>query len=85
MKNWGWKNPLNSFLELVNTVERYAASFNKNQIVTAVNDIPPRAQACIESDEGAFDYKLKSFKKRLTRIFFIADIFPQMSYIRKYK
>ena len=55
----------NSLPELVNTVEKYAASFNKDQIITAVNDILPRAQACIEFDGGAFEYKLKSSKKRL--------------------
>ena len=57
----------NSFPELVNTVERYAASLNKDQIITAVNDILPRAQTCIESDGGEFEYKLKSFKKKLNR------------------
>ena len=41
------------------TVERYAASFNKYQINTAVNDILPKTQTCIESDGGAFEYKLK--------------------------
>ena len=54
----------NSHPELVNTVERYATRLNKDQIITAVNDILPRAQACIGSDGGAFEYKLKSFKKR---------------------
>ena len=34
-----------SLPELENTVERYAASLNKDQIITAVNDILPRAQA----------------------------------------
>ena len=52
----------NSLPELVNTMERYSAS-----IITDVNDILPRAQACFESDGGAFEYKLKSFKKRLNR------------------
>ena len=61
------KDPLNSPPELVNAVERCAASFNKDQIITAVNDILPRAQACIKSDGGAFEYKLKSFKKRFIR------------------
>ena len=61
------KNPPNSLPELVNTVERYAASLNKDQITTAVNDILPRAQACIKSDGGAFEYKFKSFKKRHNR------------------
>ena len=56
-------NPPNSLPELVNTVERYAASLNKYQIITAANDILPRALACIESDGGAFEYKLKSFQK----------------------
>ena len=55
----------NSLPELVNTVEGYAASLNKDQIITPVNDILPRAQACIKSDRGAFEYKLRSFKKRL--------------------
>ena len=35
----------NSLPELVNTVERYTASLNKDQIITSVNDIHPRAQA----------------------------------------
>ena len=51
----------------MNNVERYAVSLNKDQIITAVNDIIPRAPAYIESDGGAFDYKLKSFKKKLNR------------------
>ena len=59
------KKPPNSLPELVNTVERYAASLNEDSIITAVNDILLRAQACIESDGGAFEYKLRSFKKRL--------------------
>ena len=42
--------------ELVNIVEIYAASLNKDQIITAVNNILPRAQACIKSDGGAFEY-----------------------------
>ena len=57
----------NSVSELVNSVERYAASLNKHQIIAAVNDILARALACIESDGGAFEYKLKSFKKKLNR------------------
>ena len=62
------KNPPNSFPGLVNTVERYAAILNKDQIITAaVNDILPRVQAYIESDGGAFEYNLKSFKKTLNR------------------
>ena len=59
----------------MNTVKRYAASLTKDRTTTAVNDILPRAQACIEFDEGAFEYKLKSFKKRLNRKFFNADIY----------
>ena len=57
----------NSLPDLVSTVERYAASLDKNQIITAVNDILPSAQACIESVGGVFEYKLKSFKKILSR------------------
>ena len=58
------KNPPNSLPELVNTVDRYAASLNKDQITTVVNDILPRAQSCIESDGRTLEYRLKSFKKR---------------------
>ena len=54
----------------MNTVERHAAGLNRDQIITTVNDILQRPQACIESDGGAFEYKLKSFKKRLIRYFF---------------
>ena len=35
------KNPPNSLPELVNTVERYDASLNKDQIITAVNAMLP--------------------------------------------
>ena len=52
-----------------------AASLNKEQIITDVNDILPRAQAFIESVGGAFDYKLKSFKNRLSRSFFYCGYF----------
>ena len=46
MDYWFWsvclvelkKNPPNSLPELVNTVERYAACLNKDQVSTAVND-----------------------------------------------
>ena len=57
----------NSLPELVNTVVTYAASLNKDQNITAVDDVLPWAQAWIESDVGAFYYKLKSFKKILSR------------------
>ena len=63
------KNPPNSLPELVKTLERYAASLNKDRIITAVNDILPRAQACTESDEGAFEYELKSFKMLMLIIY----------------
>ena len=59
--------PLNSLPKLVNTVESYAASLSKDQIITAVNDILQRAQVCIEFEGGAFEYQLKSFKKILDR------------------
>ena len=58
----------------MNTVERYAASLNKDQIITSVNDILARAQACIESDGGTLEYKMKSFEKKLHRKFVITDI-----------
>ena len=62
--------PSNFLPELVNTIEGYAASLNQDQIITAVNDILPRAQACIESDGGALEYKLKSLNKRQSFIFY---------------
>ena len=49
--------------ELLYTVETYAASLNKDEFITTVNDILLRAQACIESGGGAFENKLKFFKK----------------------
>ena len=57
----------NSLPELVNIVERFAASLSKDQIITTVIDILPRAQACIVSDGGAFQYKLKSSKRKFNR------------------
>ena len=82
LDNWFWsvclvelgKNLPNSLPELVNTVERYAASLNNYQIITAANEILHRA--CIESDGRAIEYKLESFKKDLIfnlllRIFFL--------------
>ena len=90
MDYWFWsvclvelrKNPSNSLPELVNTVARYTASLNTDQIITAVNDIPPRARACIEYDGGAFEYKLKYLKKRLNRYFVLGIFFPEVSNIR---
>ena len=63
LDNWFWsiclvelrKNTSNSLPELVNSVERCAASLNKDQIITAVNDILPKAQTCIESDAPPSD------------------------------
>ena len=68
--------PSNSIPELANTAETYAANLNKDQIITAVNNILPRVQVCIESNRRAFEYKLKLFKKKCNRYFCIADIFP---------
>ena len=75
--DWFWsvilvelrKNPPNSILELVNTIESYAASLNKDQIITDVNDILPRAQT--------------SFEKKLIVIFLFRILFPQMFNIRQ--
>ena len=50
---------------MVNTMKICAASLNKDQIITAVNDILPRAQACMKSDGRAFEYELKSVNKIL--------------------
>ena len=86
MDYWFWslclvefrKNPPNSLPELVNTVERYATSLNKDQIITAVNDILQRAQAF----EGYLSTNGNSSRKGLIIIFFTLRIFfPQMSNI----
>ena len=60
----------------------YASSLNKDEIITAVNDILLRAQSYIESDGEVFEYKLKSFKKRLNRYFFIVTIVVTHSLLR---
>ena len=67
------KNLPNSLPELVNAEEKYTANLNKEQIITAVNynNILQRAQAGIESDRGAFEFKLKYFRKRFNRSFFL--------------
>ena len=48
MKSCEWKNPPNSLPEVVNTVKIYAASLNKDQVITDVNDILPRALSLIK-------------------------------------
>ena len=68
---------------IVNTVERYPATLNKGQRITAVNDSLPRAQACIESDREAFEYTLKYFEKKLNHKKKLQIFFPQMSNIRQ--
>ena len=75
MKSCGWKNPQNFLPELVNTVERYAANLNRNQIITAENDILLKTQAFIESDWGAFEYRLKSFTKKRSQLFLYCGYF----------
>ena len=53
-----YRTPLKILPEIVNSVEGYGASLNKDQIITVVNDILPKVQAYIESDGGAFEYKM---------------------------
>ena len=62
----------NSLSDLVNTVERYDA---KDQIITAVNHILPRAQACIESDGGYLSTNWNSSRKDLIDNFVLPYIF----------
>ena len=51
------------------------ASIKIKSLLLCMNDILPRAQACIESDKEAFEHKLKSFKKTLYRYFFYCRYF----------
>ena len=93
MNYWFWsvclveirKNPPNSLPELVNTVERYAASLNKDQIITAVNDILPIVKACIEYDGGALSTNRNPSRKDIIVNLFMHIIYPQMSNIRQCK
>ena len=64
----------NSHPELANTMERNAASLNKDKIITAVNDILQRAQACIEFKGGAFEYKLKILQEKTRSLIFSSNV-----------
>ena len=74
--NWKLFLPIakNGIIAYTQFVCTYIYKWNNNvkcstilRIITAVNYILPRTQACIESDGGAFKCKLKSFKNRLNR------------------
>ena len=58
------RNPPSSLEELRDTLEEFSMTLDKDEISKACRDIFPRAAACIESAGGAFEYKLKKFKKR---------------------
>ena len=45
------------------TVNEFAASLSPEEIRKAVNDILPRASACIAANGGAFEYKLRKHKR----------------------
>ena len=76
-ETWSKKNqlfhfPFNSNFQVPSRANKHCGkicsySLEKDQIINAVYDILPWAQACIESGGGAFEYKLKSVKKRLNR------------------
>ena len=49
--------------ELKETVNEFAASLTPEEIKKAVGDIIPRAEACLLSNGGAFEYRLKKHKR----------------------
>lgn len=58
------RNPPSSLDELKETVEVYSNTLEKEEIIKACRDILPRADACIQSGGGAFEYKLKKIKRK---------------------
>ena len=57
------RSPPASPEELMETVNEFAASLSPEEIRKAVNDILPRASACIAANGGAFEYKLRKHKR----------------------
>ena len=53
----------NSLPELVNNVERYAASVNKDQIITAVNDILTKSPSLYQILESIW-VQIKIFQEK---------------------
>ena len=57
------RSPPASIEELKHTVTEFANSLTPEEIKKAVGDIIPRAEACIMSNGGAFEYRLKKHKR----------------------
>ena len=57
------KNCPASLDELINTVNQFACSLEEEAIRKACNNIKFRAQACIESDGGPFEFKLNKMER----------------------
>lgn len=57
------RSPPASIEELKQTVTEFANSLTPEEIKKAVGDIIPRAEACIMSNGGAFEYRLKKHKR----------------------
>ena len=81
------QTPASNFLpQLVNIVERYAASLNKDRIVTAVNVFYQEPKLASNLMEGHFLSINWNLSKKCSIVNFILRIFfPQMSNIRQYK
>jgi hypothetical protein len=56
------RNPPNTLEELMETVNEYSDSLEKEEIMKAVGNILKRAECCIEAEGGAFEYKMKKAK-----------------------
>ena len=56
------RNPPRTIDQLKATVESFAASLTAEEISKAVNDILPRAEACILAEGGSFEHVLKKHK-----------------------
>ena len=45
-------------------VEEYTSNLNTREVIEACRDVLTRAKACIQSNGGAFQHKLKKFKRK---------------------
>ena len=50
--------------QLRDIVEEYTSNMDTREVLEACRDVLLRARACIQSKGGAFEYKLKKFKRR---------------------
>ena len=59
----------NTMEELVETVNEFTDSLEREEVRKAVGNIVKRAESCIEAEGGAFEYKLKSKRNRVDSFF----------------